>query len=348
MTDNRIIELPQAITKNWIEKNSKYTEPSYIVDCLDFSKTKKIDSAGIAFIRIHKNKNKELEIINLSPSLKHLLDTWENTSPTVNKKNNSGNFLEKIGGKGVDFYNVSINAISLLTEIIYWGSFGLLKHKDYKKGALGEQMYMLGFRALGIVGLLSLLIGAVLALQTAMQLKLYGADIFLAPMIAITMIREMGPMLTAIILAGRTGSATTAEIATMGVNEELDALSTMSINPVQYVVVPKLWAITLTMPLLAIFAMSAGILGGYLVAVIYLGTSSSLFIGELTKSIFLEDVIVGFGKTVVFAWLIIWIGAFYGFRTKGGAEQVGKETTSSVVTCIFAVIIADAVFSFLF
>jgi phospholipid/cholesterol/gamma-HCH transport system permease protein len=162
------------------------------------------------------------------------------------------------------------------------------------------------------------------------------------------MIREMGPLMTAIILAGRTGSATTAEIATMGVGEELDALKTMGINPVQFVCTPKVWAISLTMPLLTIFAMVCGILGGYLVAITYLGLAQTLFLGELIKSIAAKDVLISMLKSVVFSWLIIGIGAFYGFRVRGGAEAVGRETTASVVTCIFVIILADAAFSFIF
>ncbi|MDD5676221.1 MAG: ABC transporter permease, partial [Chitinivibrionales bacterium] len=177
---------------------------------------------------------------------------------------------------------------------------------------------------------------------------MYGAGIFLAPMIGISMIRELGPLMTAIILAGRTGSATTAEIATMGVGEELDALQTMGINPVQFVVVPKVWAITLTMPLLTMVATCTGMLGGYLVAIFYLGLTPNLFLGELIKSIKTADILICLVKSVAFAWLIIGIGAFYGFRVRGGAEAVGRETTASVVTCIFVIIIADAAFSFIF
>jgi phospholipid/cholesterol/gamma-HCH transport system permease protein len=186
----------------------------------------------------------------------------------------------------------------------------------------------------------------VLALQAAIQLKTFGAGVFLGPLIGITMVREMGPLLTAVILAGRTGSATTAEIGTMGVGEELDALKTMGINPIQFVVVPKFWAISLTMPVLSICGTVAGILGGWSVGLFYLDLSSSLYWGQLWQYLFFKDVLSGFIKSVVFSWLIIWIGAFYGFRVRGGAEGVGRETTASVVACIFIIIIADALFSF--
>jgi phospholipid/cholesterol/gamma-HCH transport system permease protein len=167
-------------------------------------------------------------------------------------------------------------------------------------------------------------------------------------MMGITMIKEMGPLLTAIIISGRNGSATTAEIATMVVGEEIDALKTMGLNPVQFIVVPKCWAMTLSMPLLTIFSTFIGIFGGWVVAVFYLGLSSSLFVGELLKNVYLPDVAANMIKSTVFSWLIVWIGAYHGFKVKGGAEEVGRETTASVVTGIFIIIVADALFSFVF
>jgi phospholipid/cholesterol/gamma-HCH transport system permease protein len=254
--------------------------------------------------------------------------------------------FSRIGQTFVLSRQTVLSALSVLVEMLYWGTFGVLKKQDFRKGTLAEQMYQLGYKALFIVGLLSFLIGMVLALQAAIQLKAYGAGVFLGPLIGITMVREMGPLLTAVILAGRTGSATTAEIGTMVVGEEIDALRTMGINPLQFVVVPKFWAITLTMPLLSILSTFAGILGGYAVGLAYLDLASSLYWGELSRALFFRDVFAGFIKSVVFSWLIIWIGAFYGLKVRGGAESVGRETTASVVACIFIIIIADALFSF--
>ena len=134
----------------------------------------------------------------------------------------------------------------------------------------------------------------------------------------------------------------------MVVGEEIDALKTMGLNPVQFVVVPKFWAMTITMPFLSLCATVVGISSSYVVAIFYLGITSSLFIGELLRNVILIDVVANIVKSVVFSWLIIWIGAFHGFKVKGGAEEVGRETTSSVVTGIFIVIMADAVFSFIF
>jgi phospholipid/cholesterol/gamma-HCH transport system permease protein len=344
------VVMPRTITKEWVEgqKNSRVKPVKNLH--LDFSNTQQIDSAGIAYIRVlhrfYNDAGKKIILVNITAD--HLSSLQESADAPVQpeKKSENSPFF-KIGDRAVSFYSQIVESLSVLVEMLYWGTFGIFKRQDFKRGALGEQMYLLGYKAIGIVGLLSFLIGIVLSLQSAIQLRTYGAGIFLAPLIGITMVREMGPLLTAIILAGRTGSATTAEIATMGVNEEIDALRTMGINPIQFVVVPKFWAISLTMPILSIIATTAGIIGGYCIAFTYLDLSSSLFFGELTRYLTFQDIRAGFVKSVVFSWLIIWIGAFYGLRVRGGAEAVGKETTGSVVTGIFIIIIADALFSFI-
>jgi phospholipid/cholesterol/gamma-HCH transport system permease protein len=347
------IKMPELLVREWVEKigASQFAGAGDIR--LDFLKTRQIDSSGAAFVsllmRTASGRGCQVVMENASGEISETIGKWCSFGKTESDEGAKDvpGYFTRVGDSGIKLYNECVNAFSVLTEMVYWGTIGLFRRKDIKAGALGDQMYQLGFRAIGIVGLLAFLIGVVLALQTAIQLRQFGADIFLAPMIGISMIRELGPLMTAIILAGRTGSATTAEIATMGVQEELDALKTMSINPMQFVIVPKFWAISLTMPCLSMFSVVTGIFGGFLVAVLYLGTAPGLFMGELFKNIFIKDFMAGFLKSIVFSWLIIWIGAYYGLKVKGGAEEVGRETTNSVVTCIFVIIMADAVFSFI-
>jgi phospholipid/cholesterol/gamma-HCH transport system permease protein len=345
------LAIPANCTREWIESQNFFALDLDHDLHLDFSQTRLIDSTGAALITLLERKLQDrghrLYLSNIEPELLKTVQKWTEklADPLVKSKASIGLF-SRIGNDISVVRDELTRALSVLSEMVYWSTLGLIKRRGFRKGALGDQMYLLGFKALGIVALLALLIGVVLALQTAIQLKMFGADIFLAPMIGISMIRELGPLMTAIILAGRTGSATTAEIATMGVQEELDALQTMSINPIQFVVVPKFWAITLTMPLLSIIAVASGIFGGFLVAIGYLDTAPSLFWGELGKNIFLKDFMAGFLKSIVFSWLIIWIGTYYGLKVRGGAEEVGRETTASVVTCIFVIIITDAAFSF--
>ena len=347
---NNTIIFPETLDRFWIEKSNLLNQKPDKTLIIDLAKTTRIDSAGYCFIRLlhtmYEENGNKLIIRNLEPEFEQILNSWSTSDnePVTSQKNE--NFFVRCGDTLLTLRGNVLNALSVLTEMLYWGTLGLFKKRDFKRGALGEQMYLLGNKAFGIVGLLSFLIGIILALQTAIQLQNFGAGIFLAPLLGITMVRELGPLLTAIILAGRTGSATTAEIATMVVGEELDALQTMGINPVQYVVVPKFWAISLTMPMLSIMATAAGILGGFFVAIFYLDLSTSLFWNELIKSIHFRDFWAGFVKSLIFSWLIIWIGSYYGFRVRGVAEAVGKETTASVVTGIFIIILAYALFSF--
>ncbi|MBN1128971.1 MAG: ABC transporter permease [Chitinispirillaceae bacterium] len=350
MDKETAILLPKIVDREWVSRSAPLLKSRERL-VLDFSAVSAIDPAGRFFIQLLRtsrgNQQSLLVIRNIVPAL--LDDLRRAYAPPApdRKKSGSASPLRAAAAGAIKNARTTLSsALSVLVEMLYWGTLGVLREQHFRKGTLAEQMFLLGYKALGIVALLSFLIGMVLALQAAIQLKAYGAGVFLGPLIGITMVREMGPLLTAIILAGRTGSATTAEIGTMVVGEEIDALRTMGINPVQFVVVPKFWAITLTMPLLSILATVAGILGGFCIGAIYLDLASNLYWGELSKALFFRDVLAGFIKSVAFSWLIIWIGAFYGFRVRGGAESVGRETTSSVVACIFIIIIADALFSF--
>ena len=202
--------------------------------------------------------------------------------------------------------------------------------------------------AFPIVALISFLIGFILALQSAAQLRQFGASIFVADLISISMTREMGPLMTAIIFAGRSGSAIAAELATMVVTEETDALKAMGLNPVRYNLVPKIHAISTMMPLLTILSMVLGILGSLLIGVVYLGIGVKPFMMQAINALILKDILTGLVKSIVFAWLIVITSAAYGLRVRGGAADVGRATTASVVTSIFLVILADSVLGLLF
>ncbi len=351
-----VFELPARVTREWIEREGKSLLALRGADAppvIDASKTTLVDSAGLSLLffigKQYARAGRKLVLRNASPDLTAALSAFPPPAPLgADLTRHKESVFTGIGDSALALVNTLVSALSMLTEILYWSTFGMLRKRDFRKGALEQQMYQMGYKALAIVGLLSFLIGNVLALQAAMQLRQFGAGIFLAPMIVISMIKELGPLMTAIILTGRNGSATTAEIATMVVGEEIDALRTMGIHPVQFVIVPKFFALSVTMPLLSITASMFGLLGGYLVAVFYLDISSGLFIREMMKNIVFIDVVANVVKSVVFSWLIIWIGAFHGFRVRGGAEAVGKETTACVVTGIFVIILADAAFSFIF
>ena len=205
-----------------------------------------------------------------------------------------------------------------------------------------------GFDALPIVGLLSFLLGIVVAYQGANQLRQYGANIFVADLVGLSMLREFAPLITAIIIAGRSGSAYAAQIGTMSVTEEIDAMRTLGIAPLDLLVLPKIIALVIALPLLTVFADVLGVFGGMIMARAQLGVGFGEFLDRFVKAVSITAYLIGICKAPVFAAIIAVVGCFQGFRTKGGADSVGRQTTRSVVQSIFLVIVADALFSIAF
>lgn len=211
-----------------------------------------------------------------------------------------------------------------------------------------QQMALVGSAGVPIVVFISFLIGVVLALNGATQLRQFGAAIFIANLVGISMTREMGPLITAIIVSGRSGSAITAEIGSMVISEEIDAMRTMAISPTRFLVVPKVLALVITMPLLTVMANAAGIFGGYVVGVFALDLGHTAYMQQTVQALFISDVLVGLVKSVVFAVIIGVVGVYRGFAVRGGSEAVGRATTASVVTSIILCIIANACFTAFF
>lgn len=205
-----------------------------------------------------------------------------------------------------------------------------------------------GFDALPIVGLLAFLLGIVVAYQGADQLRQYGANIFVADLIGLSMLREFAPLITAIIIAGRSGSAYAAQIGAMSVSEEIDAMRTLGIAPLEMLVLPKIIALVIVLPLLTVFADVLGVFGGMLMARAQLDVGFPEFLDRFTKAVSVTDYLIGICKAPVFAGIIAVVGCFQGFRAQGGADSVGRQTTRSVVQAIFLVIVADALFSIAF
>jgi phospholipid/cholesterol/gamma-HCH transport system permease protein len=199
-----------------------------------------------------------------------------------------------------------------------------------------------GPRALGIVGLISFLVGAILAFVGAVQLEQFGAGIYVANLVGLAMTREMAAMMTAVIMAGRTAAAYAAELGTMRVNEEIDALSTMDIDPMDYLVLPRLLALVIMMPLLTLYADLLGILGGLVVGVTMLDLGVLAYYLQTLESVGLDDFLVGLGKSVVFGVLVALIGCLRGIQAGNSARAVGEAATRAVVTCIVAIVVADA------
>nr|WP_319563293.1 ABC transporter permease [uncultured Rhodoferax sp.] len=205
-----------------------------------------------------------------------------------------------------------------------------------------------GLDALPIVGTLSFLLGIVVAYQGADQLRQYGANIFVVDLVGLSMLREFAPLMTAIIIAGRSGSAYAAQIGTMSVTQEIDAMRTIGIAPQEMLVLPKFLALLMALPLLTVFADLLGVGGGMLMARAQLGVGFAEFLERFSKAVSVTSYLVGLGKAPVFAAIIVLVGCFQGFRTRGGADSVGQHTTQAVVQSIFLVIVADALFSVAF
>ena len=206
-------------------------------------------------------------------------------------------------------------------------------------------MQKTGVDALPIVGLISFLLGLIIAFMSSVQLRQFGADIYVASLVSLAMTRELGPIMTAIIVAGGSGSAFAAEIGTMRISEEIDALFTMGFDPTRFLAIPKVIASLVVVPLLTLFSDVFAILGGLVVGVLMLDLTANAYMAQTFVTLAPFDVFLGVLKSAVFAFLISWIGCFRGFRVRGGAAGVGEATTSAVVSSIFLIILTDSVFS---
>jgi phospholipid/cholesterol/gamma-HCH transport system permease protein len=250
---------------------------------------------------------------------------------------------------------------TFLNTIAYLGALGILAGRAAAAIVVGpftgkpvrfqkavEQAMEAGIRALPILSLITFFIGLILALQSAYELQRFGAMNFVASAVAISMSRELGPLITAIIVIGRSGSAFAAELGTMKVSEEIDALETMAIDPVHFLVAPKFIAMVVMLPCLTIWANTMGVIGGSLFGVLKADFTWIGYIRASLDALFLRDIGTGLLKSVMFGMTITAVGCLEGLMTGGGAEQVGRSTTRAVVVSIFLVILVDLIFTTLF
>jgi len=231
---------------------------------------------------------------------------------------------------------------------LYWLVVAPFRGYRIRWGSAFVQMTRMGVGSLPVVGTISFFTGLILAMQSAQQLEPFGAVIYVADLVGVAITRELGPLLTAILVAGRCGSAVTAEIGSMKVAEELDALSTMALNPHAFLVVPRTLAMMIMLPCLTVMSDFLGILGGAILAVTTLKIPFIAYYNKTVTALVMADFLTGLFKSLVFGFIIVMIGAYQGFNVEGGAEGVGKSTTASVVSSIFLIIFADLVFTALF
>ena len=219
--------------------------------------------------------------------------------------------------------------------------FAWTPRPPYDVRELFRQMVKVGFNSIPVVLLTAMFTGMVMALQMFTVLRRINAESFVGSGVSLSMVRELAPVLSGLIVAGRAGSAMGAELGTMRVTEQIDALEVMATDPVHYLVVPRVWAGTVMLPLLVVMANGVGILGGYLVAVVLMGANPVTYTDRTFQFMDLNDVFSGLIKAAVFGFLLAAIGCQQGFYTRGGAEGVGRATTSAVVVASIAILVAD-------
>jgi phospholipid/cholesterol/gamma-HCH transport system permease protein len=255
---------------------------------------------------------------------------------------------EQVGGSVTDGLAYLGALATLGARAAYFTFVGPFKGRPLRLQRAISQAMQVGVRALPILSLITFFIGLILALQAAYELRKFGALNFVASAVAISMSRELGPLITAIVVIGRSGSAFAAEIGTMKVTEEIDALETMAINPIDFLVTPKFLAMIVMLPCLTMWANAMGVLGGSLFGVAQADFTFQRYITATLDALFLRDITTGLVKSVMFGITITAVGCHEGLSTGAGAEQVGRSTTRAVVVSIFLVILVDLVFTALF
>ena len=300
-----------------------------------------------------RDQGSEVSLQGLRPENERLLEVVaqhaaRQTDPAAPTGGTAPALLERIGRAVADSVEQTLALLGFVGEAALAFGANIAHPGRIRWRPILFNIRSAGVDALPIVGLLSFLLGIVVAYQAADQLRRYGANIFVADLVGLSMLREFAPLITAIIIAGRSGSAYAAQIGTMAVTEEIDAMRTIGITPMDLLVLPKIIALVIALPLLTVFADVLGVFGGMIMAWAQLDVEFADFLDRFAKAVSISSYVIGIGKAPVFAAIIAVVGCFQGMRTKGGADSVGRQTTRSVVQGIFLVIVADALFSIAF
>lgn len=342
-----------ASLKN-IEKRLETREKARLYT-FDLSEVGAFDTHGIMFI-LHLKKELEnashaVEMIGAEPTLEQLIHVCNDHYPIehldATKELFFLDYLEAIGRDLVEGFKTLMSFFSFIGEMLYFVSQALLKPLTIRLKATLYHVEQSGAAAIPIILLTSFLIGIVIAYQGATQLEKFGANIFIVEMVTISAVRELAPLLTAIVVAGRSASSYTAQIGVMKITDEVDAMSSMGFSPWNFLVLPRLFALVLALPLLVFFADIVSVFGGMVIASTKLDVSFVEFIDRIKQTVALKHLIIGLIKAPIFGAIIATIGCFRGFQIDNSTESVGKYTTISVVNAIFWVIAVDALISVL-
>jgi phospholipid/cholesterol/gamma-HCH transport system permease protein len=314
-----------------------------------------LDSAGVLAIqemgRYSADRAIPYDFTNMSSKAQGILglvDRSMATAPSPSPPRKEIGFMEQVGEVSLTVIRDFANLVTFLGDLLVELYLVLRRPSSIRWPDFLFYVRRAGLDGLPIVALLSFLLGLIIAFMSSLQLKQFGANMYVASLVSFGMVRELGPIITAIIFAGRSGSAFAAEIGTMMVNEEVDALVTMGFHPTRFLALPKVIAAMVVVPLLTLYSDLFGILGGMVIGVLGFDLTAYTYIQQSVKSISIFDVVSSLVKAVVFAVLIAGIGCQRGFCVRGGAEAVGKYTTSAVVAGLFLIIVADSLFAIIF
>ena len=322
------------------------TNPDVLEVVLDFEGLTDLDSSGIAVISLGAQR---LEAAGRHLSVEHVSDDHREALALMpalhddDKRDQGPGIFARIGAWGYDSWAEIVAYFAFVGKLLQELGGMIVRRERPPKNSVIEQAVIIGVDAFPIIGLSSALMGLVLGFQAADQLVEFGATVYVANLVGVSMAREFGPLMTGIILAGRSGSAIAAEIGTMKVQEELDALRTMGLEPSRYLAIPKMLAITVVGPSLTLLSIVLGMFGGLLIGVFYVDMTPTLFFMRTMEAVDPVDIWHGLWKSLIFAWLVGSIACFCGFRIQGGASGVGRATTRAVVMGIFLLIVADAI-----
>ena len=318
---------------------------------IDLSQVERMDTVG-AWLVYRTVRDRNAKVVGASEEAKGLLEqVAEADKPVKVYPEERAGFVRVLRELGEWVADAGVTLVGLLGFFgsVLVGFANLIRRpKRFRLNAVVQRFDVVGVRALGIIGLMSFLIGIVIAQQGAVQLQQFGAEIYTINLIGRITVRELGTLMTAIMVAGRSGSAFAAQIGTMKITEEIDAMRTIGVSPIEALVIPRLIAAVVMMPLLAFWAMLMALLGGGIFVWLDLGIPPLTYIQRLQEVIPETDLWIGLIKAPVFGFIIALSGCFQGMQVEGDSEEVGQRTTTAVVQSIFLVIILDAVFAIFF
>ncbi|HVZ34371.1 MAG TPA: MlaE family lipid ABC transporter permease subunit [Polyangiaceae bacterium] len=319
---------------------------------IDLNGVDTIDGACLALL-VHlqvelKRRGVNCTLDGGSPEVRRLIALYSRRRGRRYLRRRPRSLLEQVGEATADYFAAVVAGFDFLGQVVLAVVAAIKNPRALNFHEIAFTMERAGADAVPIVVLINFLIGFVMSYQSAVQLRQFGANIYVADLVGVAMTRELGPLMTAIIVCGRSGAAFAAELGTMKVSEEVDALRTLGILPTTYLVLPRLFGLVLVAPLLTLMADGLGIFGGLLVAEGRLDVTPRAFLTQLHQAVKPGDLISGLVKSMVFATAIALIACQQGLATSGGAEGVGRRTTGAVVTILFVLILLDAVFTVVF